>query len=83
TVLITPHTQLEPGDFEMHLGQQVTKAEAMDLPQVGSMTLDEIERSMIVKAMKYHQNNVAKVANALGLNRNALYRRLEKYKIPF
>ena len=52
------------------------------LPPVGSMTMDEIEKAMIVKSMKHHGGNVSKVAEALGLSRAALYRRFEKYEIP-
>jgi DNA-binding NtrC family response regulator len=51
------------------------------LPAVGSMTLDEMERSMIVQSLEYHGRNVTRVAESLGLSRPALYRRLEKYGI--
>jgi two-component system NtrC family response regulator len=50
-----------------------------ELPEVGAMTLDEIERGMILKALKHHDGNLSRVAEALGLSRAALYRRLEKY----
>ncbi len=52
------------------------------LPAVGSMTIDEIERAMIVKSLKHHGGNVSRVAESLGLSRAALYRRFEKYEIP-
>ncbi|HEX7153065.1 MAG TPA: sigma-54 dependent transcriptional regulator [Thermoanaerobaculia bacterium] len=52
-----------------------------ELPEVGAMTLDEIERGMILKALKHHEGNLSRVAEALGLSRAALYRRLEKYSI--
>jgi len=50
----------------------------------GSLTdsiypLDEVERNMIVKAMELYGGNLSKVATALGVSRQALYRRLEKY----
>jgi two-component system NtrC family response regulator len=45
------------------------------------MTLDEIERAMIVKSLKYHEGNLTRVAASLGMSRPALYRRLEKYGI--
>ncbi|HVR40965.1 MAG TPA: sigma-54 dependent transcriptional regulator [Thermoanaerobaculia bacterium] len=51
------------------------------LPAAGTMTLDEIERGMIVKCMKHYDGNLSRVAEALGLSRAALYRRLEKYEI--
>jgi transcriptional regulator of acetoin/glycerol metabolism len=55
---------------------------ADSLPDVGSMTIDEIERAMILKSMRHHAGNISKVAESLGLSRPALYRRFEKYEIP-
>jgi two-component system NtrC family response regulator len=49
------------------------------LPSPGSMTIDEMERAMIVKCMRHYEGNVTRVAEALGLSRAALYRRFEKY----
>ena len=52
-----------------------------NLPVVGSMTIDEIEKAMIEKALRHHQGNLSRVADSLGLSRAALYRRLERYKL--
>ena len=49
----------------------------------GGMTIEEMEISMITHAMQLYNNRITRVANILGLSRNALYRRLEKYKIPY
>jgi DNA-binding NtrC family response regulator len=49
------------------------------LPQPGSMTLEEVERQMIERALEHYQGNLTRVAEALGLSRPALYRRLEKH----
>ena len=51
------------------------------LPPVGGMTLDEIERAVIIKTIDHYQGNLSKVAESLGLSRAALYRRLEKFGI--
>jgi transcriptional regulator of acetoin/glycerol metabolism len=51
------------------------------LPQVGSMTLDDMEKATIVKAMSHYDGNISKVAEALGLSRAALYRRFEQFGI--
>ena len=45
------------------------------------MTLDELERAMILKSLRHHDGNVTRVAESLGLSRAALYRRFEKYGI--
>jgi DNA-binding NtrC family response regulator len=50
-------------------------------PPVGSMTVEEMERAMIVKSLGHHDGNLSRVAESLGLSRAALYRRLEKFGI--
>jgi transcriptional regulator with PAS, ATPase and Fis domain len=41
------------------------------------MTLEEAEKYLIQKALVPHQGNVSRAAEALGLSRSALYRRLQ------
>lgn len=83
TVLVTPKDELDVADFQKHFIEAPKPLSNNDLPEVGSMTLEEMEIEMIKKAMTFHNNRVVKVAKALGLTRSALYRRLEKYDIPF
>ncbi|QJW89893.1 sigma-54-dependent Fis family transcriptional regulator [Spirosoma taeanense] len=85
TVLLAPGNELTIADFERNrTGLTDRPVPATDtLPAVGSMTLEEIEHQMIVRAMAYHNNRVARVARALGITRFALYRRLEKFGIPY
>jgi two-component system NtrC family response regulator len=33
--------------------------------------------------MAFHRNKISKAAHALGVTRSSLYRRLEKYNIPY
>jgi DNA-binding NtrC family response regulator len=82
TVLVTEHDVLQVDDFAETAEMEPRESQADTLPPVGSMTMDEIEKAMIVKSMKHHGGNVSKVAEALGLSRAALYRRFEKYEIP-
>ncbi|MBI9034322.1 MAG: sigma-54-dependent Fis family transcriptional regulator [Bacteroidales bacterium] len=49
----------------------------------GLTTLDELEKNAIVNAMEVYKGNVSRVARNLGLSRGALYRRFEKYNIPY
>lgn len=44
-------------------------------------SLDDVEYDMITHALKKYQGHVSKAASALGISRNALYRRLEKYQL--
>ncbi len=43
------------------------------------MSLEEVERLLIKKALARYEGNANRAAEALGLSRNALYRRLQKY----
>ncbi len=47
-------------------------------PLIEQMSLEEVERILIQKAMARYAGNVSQAARALGLSRSALYRRLEK-----
>jgi len=87
-LLVSGKDVLEREDFEMTMAMDThgeTHLEASNtneaLPQVGAMTLDDMERAMIVKAMQHYHNNISKVAEVLGLSRAALYRRFEKFGI--
>jgi transcriptional regulator with PAS, ATPase and Fis domain len=41
--------------------------------------LNEVEQSVIRKALDKHEGNISKSAGELGISRAALYRRIEKY----
>ncbi len=45
------------------------------------LTLDEAERLLIEKALERHGGNVSRAADALGLSRSALYRRLQRHDL--
>ena len=83
TALMSPSSVLGTDDFSAALSMQPEEGQSGsgDLPAPGTMTLDELERSMIVRCMERYQGNISRVAQALGLSRAALYRRFEKYGI--
>jgi DNA-binding NtrC family response regulator len=45
------------------------------------MSIEEVEEFLIRKALARHDGNVSHAAEALGLSRSALYRRLQRYHI--
>ena len=45
------------------------------------MSLEEVERVLIQKALARYGGNVSQASKALGLSRSALYRRLQKYSL--
>jgi two-component system, NtrC family, response regulator len=82
-LLVSGKDMLEVEDFELTLQMDMSDERRDMLPQVGSMTIDDMEKAMIVKAMKHYHGNISKVAEALGLSRAALYRRCSKYGIGY
>ncbi|HUJ48643.1 MAG TPA: sigma-54 dependent transcriptional regulator [Bryobacteraceae bacterium] len=48
-------------------------------PRMEEMSLEEVEALLIKKALARFHGNVSHAANALGLSRSALYRRLQRY----
>ena len=80
-VLVSTTHVLGVGDLSTSIALDTADSGGDLLPPVGSMTMDELERAMIEKALKHHGRNLTRVADALGMSRAALYRRLEKYEI--
>lgn len=52
-----------------------------DQLRLEDITLEEMERRAVRKAMTRFDGDISKAAEVLGLSRGALYRRLEKYQI--
>ena len=48
-------------------------------PRLEEMSLEDVERLLIQKALARYDGNANRAAEALGLSRSALYRRLQKY----
>ncbi|AXY76766.1 sigma-54-dependent Fis family transcriptional regulator [Paraflavitalea soli] len=83
SVLVSKKDYLEVGDLQSQLETSPRQKGNIDLPEVGSITLEELEIKMIRKAMEFHKGRITRVAKALGITRSALYRRLEKFNIPY
>lgn len=79
TVLVTAHDQLGVEDFQSQYRSMPKSNDTSSLPAVGTVTIDELEKLMIEKALTLHGDNLSEVARSLGLSRGALYRRLAKY----
>lgn len=83
SILVSKTNELSIDDFSVHLEQSGTKKKKTEIPGVGELTLEQMEIEMVKKAMTFHDNKISKAAASLGITRNSLYRRLEKYQIPF
>lgn len=79
TILVSGKEKLDIDDFFAQLQTTPRHKGTGNLPAVGSMTLDDMEKAMILKAVEFHDGNLTRVARSLGISRGALYRRMEKY----
>jgi DNA-binding NtrC family response regulator len=73
-VLMARGSRIEAAD----LGLSASRAAA---PSLEEMSLESVESILIRKALARTAGNVSQAADALGLSRGALYRRMEKYGI--
>ena len=73
-ILMARGSQIESAD----LGLNTTRAST---PSLDEMSLESVESILIRKALSRSAGNVSQAADALGLSRGALYRRMEKYGI--
>jgi len=67
SVIELPHIML---DSQTNQGQSI--------PQ---LTLEELEKQRITDALQQHNQQITAAAKSLGISRNALYRRMEKYQL--
>jgi DNA-binding NtrC family response regulator len=71
-VLLAAGDVVAPGDLSL-------RPPSDGAARLEDMSLEDVERVLIQKALARHQGNVSVAAKALGLSRSALYRRLERY----
>ncbi len=79
TILVSGKNRITDNDFKEQYIEIPSMPGSIVLNSVQS--LDILEKNMILKAISLYGGNHSKVATALGLTRQALYRRLEKYGI--
>jgi DNA-binding NtrC family response regulator len=71
-VLMCRGSEIQPAD----LGLNTLRAQDQNLEE---LSLENVEAILIRKALQRFHGNVSQAAEALGLSRGALYRRMEKY----
>jgi DNA-binding NtrC family response regulator len=73
-VLMSTSEQIQTAD----LGLESEKAASA---KIEDLSLEEVENLLIKKALARHSGNISHAADALGLSRSALYRRMQKYGV--
>lgn len=74
SVILAESQILQPTDFLFPETGQEVEGVVFD-----SYNLDDVEKTVIRKALKKHGGNISHAAKELGLTRTSLYRRMEKY----
>jgi DNA-binding NtrC family response regulator len=75
-MLLADHETLEPGDFT-NLTRAVSPTQ-FKLPAEG-VNLDDVERQLVVQALERAGNNQTRAGELLGLNRDQVRYRMEKF----
>lgn len=81
TGLLANNRRLTIRDFQPHF--ESSKRRGSALFNVGDMTLDEMEKTMIQQSLNFHNGNISRVARSLGITRSALYRRIQKHQLNY
>jgi DNA-binding NtrC family response regulator len=71
-VLMTNGTNIRTADLGL-------ASSASRTPRIEDMSIEEVEQLLIQKALARYGGNVSRAAEALGLSRSALYRRIQRY----
>lgn len=73
-------SQDEPEDIEQEF-MEVFSNEENTLPKTESLTLSQVEKEMIVKALDKYQGHRKEAAKALGISERTLYRKIKEYEL--
>ncbi|MDE6360955.1 MAG: sigma-54 dependent transcriptional regulator [Muribaculaceae bacterium] len=79
TMLISGKDFLTADDFRNCEAMGVTPPGGVGSAPVSGGTLEEVERSRVKAALSRHEGNISKAAAELGLTRQSLYRKMEKF----
>ena len=75
-VILCKGNVLGPADFMLHSGHPVPLAEPAE-----NLCLKKNEINLIQQALKHAKYNIQEAADALGIHRDALSRKMKKYDI--
>jgi len=79
-MLLADGATLTTGDFPVASGHPVRLTGQVDLP-AGGIDLEQLERSLVIQALERSGWNQTRAATMLGLNRDQIRYRVEKFKL--
>ena len=74
-VIVTQSSSLSEDDFV------VRKSQTADNALVETYYLEDLEKQLIIKTLKKHNGNITDASKEMGISRQALYRRIEKFNL--
>jgi len=75
-IILSDSEILQTDDFQFPDLKMTTSEIALE-----DFKLEDMEKMIILKALKNSKGNISKAARLLGLSRAALYRRMERYEL--
>ncbi len=81
TVLLSTNAAISRHDLEQAVEMQLEDKSRRSFPEPGTVTLMEMERKMVLDALERFSGHITNAAEALGISRSALYRKMEKHGI--
>jgi len=79
-VILSQCNAINEKDLPKEILHQDKSMSEFELPETG-INLEEVEKSLILQALRMSENNQTKAAQLLGITRHTLIYRMEKYKI--
>ncbi|MEE4270286.1 MAG: sigma-54 dependent transcriptional regulator [Thermoanaerobaculales bacterium] len=80
SLLVAEGSEITADDLPAGLGSRSADPGATSSAPISvAMSLEELEKAAIEKALKRHEGNLSDVARQLGIGRSTLYRKLEQY----
>src|SRR5581483_5163183 len=79
-MLLAEGDELTNADFQLAGNKGVRLGEGLDLPEAG-VDIEQVERTLVIQALERSGWNQTKAAGLLGLNRDQIRYRIEKFKL--
>lgn len=74
-IIITQNTQLSEDDFI------IRKSSVSNTIMVETFHIESLEKELIIKTLKKYNGNITEASKEMGISRQALYRRIEKFNL--
>lgn len=81
SVMLSSGEQIDEAMLMLHDSLPGAKSDADEIGSLGQMTMEQVEKLLLEKALQQSDGNVSRAARELGLTRMAMRYRMEKYQL--